>query len=218
MPELDWRSLVDGMTNVQKLVHLAARMDSVDEDQRRVDLLRQRRRAYEDELAVQAAHMGCPGRIGRVTASEILNRLNEASRSDAESINNTYNYYLAAAIVRIGQEKPRANRFVYAKGVREWAPTYWAWKRPQIDQMTDNSARIMAQQDFYRYNGQFGSARLLPTRAVCPICEGWVRRGVVPLRVALNNPPPYHVNCPHLWDSRPDRVAREDCPDLWMGE
>jgi len=24
-------------------------------------------------------------------------------------------------------------------------------------------------------------------------------------------------NCPHLWDIRHDKVAREACPDLWMG-
>jgi hypothetical protein len=218
VPNLDWRSLVDGMSNVQKLVHLAARMDAFDEDQWRVDLMRQRRRAYEAELAVQAAHVGCPGRVGRVAGGAVLNRLNEMSRGDAESIANTYNYYLAAAIIRVGQEKPRANRFVYAKGVRDWSPGYWAWKRPQIDEMTDNTARAMAQQDFYRQNGAFGSARLLPTQAVCPICQGWVARDVVPLRVALNNPPPYHVNCPHVWETDPDRVAREDCPNLWMGE
>ena len=84
--------------------------------------------------------------------------------------------------------------------------------------MTDNSARAMAQQDFYQHNGQMGSAKLEPRTAVCPICQGWIARGIVPLRVALNNPPPYHPNCPHIFDIRPNKVASEDCPNLWMGE
>jgi hypothetical protein len=25
-------------------------------------------------------------------------------------------------------------------------------------------------------------------------------------------------NCPHLWDCRPDKIAKEDCPLLWMGQ
>lgn len=25
-------------------------------------------------------------------------------------------------------------------------------------------------------------------------------------------------NCPHLWETRPARLAKGDCIDLWMGE
>ena len=214
---LDWHSLVDGMTNVMKLVHLASRMDSIDEDEWRTTFLKQRRRAYEDELSIQARHMGCNKR-GRLGNGPILSALNDASKVDAASVVNTFNYYLAAAIIRIHDEVPTANRFVYAKRLADWAPTYWAWKQPQIDQMTAGTARAKAQQDFYDHNGHFGSARLLPTTAVCPVCQGWVRRGVVPLRVAQQYPPPYHPNCPHYWDTRPDKVAKEDCQNLWMGE
>jgi hypothetical protein len=98
-------------------------------------------------------------------------------------------------------------------------PTYWAWKDLQIAQYTDQTARAMAQQDFYRFNGgMLGMAKLEPRPAVCPVCQGWIARGLVPLRVALNAPPPYHVNCPHFWDIRPNKVTREECPLLWMGE
>ena len=41
----DWQTAVDGLSNVQKLVHLAARNDVVDEERYRADLLRVRRRA-----------------------------------------------------------------------------------------------------------------------------------------------------------------------------
>ena len=214
---LDWRTLTGGMTDVMKLVHLAARMDSIDEDEWRTTFLRERRRAYEDELSIQARRVGC-SRRGNLRNGPILSALNETSKTDAASIVNTFNYYLAAAIIRIKEEVPTANRYTYAKRLAVWAPTYWAWKQPQIDQMTDGTARAKAQTDFYQHNGHFGTARLLPTTAVCPVCLGWIARGIVPLRIALQYPPPYHPNCPHYWSTRPDKVAKEDCQMLWMGE
>ena len=215
---LDWHALVDGMSDVMKLVHLASRMDTVDEEEWRSTFLRERRRAYEDELTIQARRMGCNSRRGRLAEGPILSALNDTSRTDAQSVVNTFNYYLAAAIIRIHDEVPTANRYVYARRLAAWAPTYWSWKQPQIDQMTDGTARAKAQQDFYARNGHFGSARLLPTTAVCPVCQGWIARGIVPLRVAQQYPPPYHPNCPHYWSTRPDKIAKEDCQNLWMGE
>ena len=126
------------------------------------------------------------------------------SQRDAASIANTYNYFLAVAIIRAGETNPRGNRYYYAKAVGQWDVSYWQYKTPQITEYTDNSARARAQQDFYAINGQTGTAKLEPRSAVCPVCEGWIKRGLVPARVALNNPPPYHVNCPHVWDMRPD--------------
>lgn len=216
---LDWQAVVGTMTNVQKLVHLAARYDSVDEERIRAELLAMRRRSYNDELSIQAARVGCDGRRGNLGNGDILNGLNEESKRDAESIANTYNYFLALEIVRAGQENPKANRYYYAAKIGEWSPTYWAYKDDVITTTTDKGARSLAQQDFYNYNGgAIGTAKLEPRSAVCPVCAGWIARGVVPLRVALSAPPPYHINCPHTWDIRPEKVAKEECPLLWMGE
>jgi hypothetical protein len=60
---------------------------------------------------------------------------------------------------------------------------------------TVGTARAMAQQDFYMFNDVEGFAVLLPRLAKCPICQGWVNRGKVPLAEAQLNPPPYHVRC-----------------------
>ena len=65
----DWQSVVGGMTEVQKLVHLAMRRDAVDEDGIRADLLKVRRRAYESELTIQARRVGCEGRSGHLAPS-----------------------------------------------------------------------------------------------------------------------------------------------------
>jgi hypothetical protein len=214
----DWRPLVDQMTDVQKLVHLAHRQDSVDVEQRRIELLQAARHAYENELTIQAARVGCPGRVGRLANGPLLSELNDACAAWAESIANTYNYDLAVAIQNIAAETPMANRNTYAKRLRDWHEQRSGWKNPQIAQYTDGAARAQAQADFYRFNPNLGTATLEPTEAVCPVCQGWIERGEVSLRVALNHPPPYHPGCPHGWRTEPDRVPRDECPLLWMGE
>lgn len=214
----DWQSVVGEMTNVQKLVHLAMRKDPVDEENIRSGLLRARRLAYDDELTTQAISVGCTGRVGRLSNGDILSELNDDSQRDALSITNTYNYDLAIAILNIAIEAPRANRYVYAARLRDWESARGSWKNPQIALNTELAARSKAQQDFYRFNNIGGSATLQPTKAVCPICQGWIDRGIVPVYVAQANPPPYHVNCPHSWSTDPDKIAPDECPELWMGQ
>jgi len=214
----DWQPIVDGMTDVQKLVHLAMRMTSYDADRIRGELTRQRRRAYENEITQQAARVGCPGRRGRLTTGPSLTALNDMSRNDSESIVNTYNYDLAVAILAIASQNPRANRNYYVNQLSNWEAKRAGWKADQIAWNTDGTARALAQQDFYYFNGIMGYAELMPDTAVCPICQGWIARVQVPLKVAENNPPPYHMGCPHKWDTRPDLVPRDECPLLWVGE
>lgn len=214
----DWQSVVNGMSPVQKLVHLAMRMDSVDIDRTRTGLLKAMRRAYEDELTIQARRAGCDNRAGRLNNNDALTALNDAAGGDAESIVNTYNFDLAGAIVNIASETPSANRNTYVKRLMDWEDKRNTWKAGQIAGYTEGAARSMAQQDFFRFNNIGGTAELMPTEAVCPICQGWVNRGEVSLREAENNPPPYHANCPHLWETFPEQVPDDECADLWMGE
>jgi len=214
---LDWHAVVEQFSNVQRLVHLAARYDAADVEQIRRELLRARRASYEQELEIQAGNVGCAGRRAGLRNNETLSKLNEMSLADAQSIVNTYNYYLANEIKRARQDNPRGNRHYYAARIRRFDEEYWKWKDAQIANVTDKTARALAQQEFYRMNANaIGFAILEPRQGVCPVCVGWINRGFVPLRVALNNPPPYHVNCPHTWDIRPKQV--EDCEALWMGE
>jgi hypothetical protein len=180
----DWQSIVsERLTRVQKLVHLAVRADSVYVDSVRSELARARRRAYNDELSIQARRAGC-NRQGNGSPAE-LDRL---STEDAEAFANQYNTDLAAEIIRIRADSP------------EW---------------TEGTARSLAQEHFHKNNRLDGTAVLEPSTATCPICQGWINRGEVPLRVALNNPPPYHFRCPHIFLTYPERI--DDCADLWMG-
>jgi len=214
----DWQAVVNESSNVMKLVHLAARYDVVDEGQIRADLLTQGRAAYQDELTVQAATVGCPGRTGQLSNGPILSELNDIYIQHAASIVSTYNYDLAMQIAHVREETPRANRHTYAARLRDWDTNRASFKQPQIAQMTEAVARALAQQHFHQHNGQTGVAVLEPTVAVCPVCIGWIARGEVPLPVALNSPPPYHINCPHYWNTQPQQRSAESCELLWMGE
>ena len=215
---LDPLSLIQQMTWTQQVIFMVARYDSVDEERIRADLLSMRRKAYNDELTIQAQHVGRPGQVGRLGNGTILSALNDDSERDAKSIANTYNYFLGLGIILAGRLARRGNRTYYAKAIRDWQPTYWAWKDPIITVTTDKSARAMALEDFYRFNASaMGMAKLEPRSAVCPVCAGWIARGVVPLHVALANPSGWHIGCPHYWDTRPKKVTRKKCVDLWMG-
>jgi len=214
----DWRGIVAGLTDVQKLVHLAMRMDSTDEEAIRGTLLRERRRAYEGELTLQARRIGCGRQMARLGNGPILSALNDMSKEDARSIVATYNYDLAFAIRAIGQETPTANRHTYAKRLQGWEAKRASWKNTQIAEYTENSARSRAQQDFYQYNHPQGVAVLLPKEGVCPVCKGWIKRGRVDARVAQQHPPPYHPNCPHVWDFNWKKFSDRQCENLWMGE
>lgn len=194
------------------------RLDDFEVDRIRGELVREGRRAYEDELTAQARIVGCRARRGFLTAGPALTELNELYQQHALGIVNTYNYDLAGSIVSIHSETPNANRHVYASRLRNWETRRDSWKVPQVSQSTVSYARALAQRDFYRYNDIPGIAVLRPESAACPVCAGWVARGEVPLPEALNNPPPYHPNCPHAWRTQPNRVAAAACRDLWMGE
>jgi hypothetical protein len=214
----NWQARVDSLSNVGKLVHLAARFDSVDEARIQGELLRMRRRVYEDELKIQARRAGCGDRMARLENNASLTRLADDSARDAASIVNTYNYDLAVAIEAIRTETPTANRHVYASRLATWESRRNQWKARDIALMTEGTARRQAQQDFARLNGMEGTARLEPRTAKEPICEGWIRRGNVPLRVALNNPPPYHNGCPHFWQVNYERLPAGECFDIWLGQ
>jgi len=214
----DWQTLIGGMSDVQKLVHLAGRLDDFEVDRIKGELLREGRQAYEAELTRQAKKAGCPGRVGRLTGGPALVELNRLFEEHAKGIVNTYNYDLAGAIIAIRAETPTANRHVYARRVQDWETKRAAWKDAQIQQYTTGKARAMAQSDFFRLNNIGGVAVLKPGAAVCPVCQGWIDRGEISVREATNNPPPYHHNCPHRFTIIPDRVPSDECRLLWMGE
>lgn len=216
----DWQAVVSDLTDVQKLVHLAYRMDSVNQEKIRSELLNVRRRAYEQELSLQAQRVGCNGRQGRLSEGQTLTNFNEASKADAESIVNTFNYDLAVAIQNIASELPSANRNAYAKRLAAWDTKRSKWKAEQIALNTEGQARDQAQKDFMTNNGlDFeGYVEIEPKKAAESICQGLINRGQIPMREAQNITLPAHINCIHYKVTYPAKVPRLECQNLWMGQ
>lgn len=212
-------ALTGRMTPVQYLVYASAQEGDAQARSIARELDEMRRLAFNDELTTLNYSAGCFARNGNLRNPTILQSLSDESREDAQGIVNTFNYDLAAAILRIGEEYPQANRYVYAARLREWRTTRDAWKAPQIVQHTELTARAAAQSSYRARNaGLLKKARLKPTSAKCPVCQGWIRRGEVPAYVAVRHPPPYHVNCPHGWEFTSGKVAPGECAKLWNGE
>lgn len=215
----DWRELInsDGFSDTQRLVHLAMRLDSVDQESIRGQLVKARRREYETTITDMARSVGCD-KQSIVREGEILNELNELSANDAQSMVNTYNYDLAVAIIAIRTELPTANRNTYAARLRTWDANRSEWKNKQVAVNTVLTARSLAQRDFMRFNDIGGQAQLRgPAPAAEPICQGWLNRGLVDVQVAIDNPSPYHLNCLHVWEMELDQLDRGRCRDLWTG-
>lgn len=214
----NWQERVKDLTRVQRLVHLAMRRTGDDVDAIRGELVKVRRRAYEQEIGIQAGRLGCSGVKGSLTRGPTLTQFNRDSKADAESIANTYNYSLAVEIERIGREVRTANRNTYAARLRTWDTERAEAKAVEVALWTESTARRQAQQDFARNNDLRGHARLEPRTAAEPVCQGWINRGRVPLREAMQNPPPYHNRCPHFWNiTYTPKRRRGECEELWRG-
>jgi len=215
-----WQALIDSMTNVQRLVHLAMRYDMVQEEAIRAEILKARKREYEATLTEMAADVGCDSRRAMLSQGDLLTELNEASKADGQSMANTYNYDLGVAIIAISTETPTANRNTYAKRLQTWEGNRAKWKNPQVALSTSLSARTQAQRDFARFNPGLadGEAVLIgPDPAAEPICQGWLNRGKVPAEVARRNPSPFHLGCPHFWEFALPKAEVGDCRDMWLG-
>ena len=214
----DPSTLVAKLSEVQRIVYDWGRRGEAQVAAESNELQRTRIVAFNSEIGNQNYAAGCFARGGHLTNSDIIARLKRDSDKEAQGIINTFNYDLAAAILRIGAEHPSLNRNQYGSYLQEWFSQRESWKDAQIAQYTDSDARAMAQTEYYRRNWRLmGTAKLQPKRAVCPVCQGWIERGEVKMEVAINNPPPYHPRCPHIWDVNPKKVAPGECAQLWNG-
>jgi hypothetical protein len=220
--EDDWRELLDEMSDVEKLVHLAHRWTADDEELWADRLFRNNRKTYTDALDEEAAAWGCYPPPASLTRGPILKAIREEADESGRSIVGTFNYDLALAIRRIRRETPTANRHVYAYRLRAWMQERARWKKPQIGMIETFKTVNRAQDDFYRFNDlpQEG-AEVVPFSTVCEICAEYVAgnpyRSMQELlrRCRL----PAHHNCPHYGRVIPARrLTRQECRELWMGE
>lgn len=225
MAQRDWRAIVDeweasrpGRMNVRLLVHLAMRMDAVDEQSITNEVLHEKRQAYEDELTIQAANVGCRDRRG-IMDEKTLKEAHKQSVEEGAGIVNTYNYDLANAINMIHDKIPTANRNTYAKYLGSWHTDRAAWKDVQISLHNRMEWRSKAVTDFTQMNNIEGYAQLVPSsHASCNICKALIRKGRMRIGDAqrwIEGWPP-HLNCIHHWEVKPLGDLR--CEDLWVGK
>ncbi len=215
------RAAIERLSNVGKLIHLAYRMDAVDEEAETARLFRDRREAYEKRLTELASKVGCGGQRGVLGPGARMTEIHTQCAADAASIVRTFNRDLAFAIMRIRQEVPTANRYVYAKRLRAWVAKREAWKASQITMHTAGTARQMAEEDFWQYNADIaGYATLEPKILVagsCDKCRLYVNKKRVPLETAQKEKFPAHPNCPHGWVYHLKKVEPVMCRYLWLG-
>ena len=211
---------------MQRLVHLAMRLDKTHETSLQGVIGSIRRDAYEATLTEMATAAKCTERKGLLSNEDVLTALDDSSKVDAQSVSNTYNFDLAISIIATSVTNPKASRFICAKSLKTWDSSRALWKSRQIAMNSVLSARLEAQNEFFRQNpslAESGYAILVgPNPASGAICQGLINRGRVPIEVAQSNPSPFHLNCPHTWmyfftklGRKPIRDAR--CTGLWLG-
>lgn len=183
------------LNNDQKQVYAKYRHTKKTTEQVAQLLFQHRVAAWETQIKELLTGVGVTDRQVSLTNQAVRSRILKASRIDAGSISNTYNYELATFIKNSGPENP--NAFVNA-----WRMVRANHKSEQITTWTVNTAKAEAAKEFFKKNRKYlpkniGYARVVGPRAKEMICAGWMSRGKIPIDELLNNPPPYHLNCPH---------------------
>lgn len=224
--EADWRQLVDEMSDVQKLVHLTARMQDADVTEIGDRLFKEGREAYREGLNAEIRRWGCTDRAIVPTAGPELSAIRERADFAAESITGTYNFNLAKEILRIGEDTPKANRNVYAfrlfKAGDSWDKLYWDRKKTEVAQVETMTMINASTADFYARNGDLlqPEANVIPQLAVCPICQAMIDGNPWPSvdEVYRQFDVPPHLNCPHYVEAvATRRLSLDECRQLWVG-
>lgn len=224
--ESDWRPLIGQMSQVQKMVHLAARMDRQSRKEYERRLFEEGRETYRQTLQDELHRWGCPEQIALAPEKgPELKAIKDRAVWAARSISDTYNLFLARAILAIGEETPTANRHVYAHrlyGSSGWDSEYWRVKArlvAEIETMTMVNAGLA---DFYDRNGDLltPEAEVIPLVAVCSICKAMVagnpHKTIQAVYARYDIPP--HPGCPHRPQVVADRkLKRDECQRLWAG-
>lgn len=101
---------------------------------------------------------------------------------------------------------------------QQWEEARSVWKSDQIAVTEGMTARYKADRDFLDRNGIALAGRVIPERAVCPICQALVARGEMGPEELRTIVLPAHVNCQHAIMYSGDIGQAVDAGDLrWLG-
>lgn len=134
--------------------------------------------------------------------------LRARARWAAASVVRTYNKRLRRELQGEIEDWPRRHAgealtaLALAAVGAEWAENYWAWKAGQVGVTETTWVSDKAMRDFLSKNRIQGLVRVVPLRAVCPICQDYVAAGWLPISEARFIKLPAHVSCPHIFEFR----------------
>jgi hypothetical protein len=223
MGDLD--PLLAEMTDVQKLVFYNSSWTGVEIGEWADRLYDESLRHAEASL-LEAGYGIWPNFDGVVELLDpgLLADLKARAWDAARDIAATHNVEMARQVLAIGKETPTANRFVYAKRLKEWASRRAQWKGPQIALSEASRAFENVIDRFLAKNRIFGGEFTVepPTWAIpeCKYdCKGYVLGSPYDMAEWENvGPFPLHPNCPHhkeiKWKSL---LGVPDREEAWFG-
>jgi hypothetical protein len=200
---------------LHRRLSLAFEFAVTDEDALTESIYQQRAETWRSTLTEEARAAGS-SKTGQGPNGRDRDELRQMSRTDAQSIRNTFNRDLASQINQMYDAGLRS-RQEFISALTEWADNRAEWKDRQIANQNRGTARTYAQERFNEEN-EVGEALYLftgpPPRE--EECAKLFRAGLVNREFVERNPTPVHINCPHEWEvqvSRPG-VARDR---IWVG-
>jgi len=211
------QAIIDGLSDVGRLTHLAHRVTEDDVTERADILFRHNKRVAEESLLREMQSLGYSVTHIQITDPVVLREIRERADWSALKIGQTYNYDLAKAVRGIIEDTPTANRWVIAHRLGIWESARNDWKEDQIGTTETYWSRHHAIMEFYRLNNievraWFGHS------LICEQCQ----------EIAAGNPYTleqaeaiglHHVNCRDRWDMEDPHP--EDLPpleDLWWAQ
>lgn len=203
------------MSNLTDLITLLYSYQDDDRDKLAKQLTEQRKGSYINALADLASQYGCNQDVPTPKGKD-AKKLTEDSKTDAQSIANTFNRELGNVVQRLYDANPRGNRNYYSHNLNEWAKQRDTWKSFQIGLYTDTTAQQYAQLRFYEMNRDIDPTfYYAPIPPVSDECIARTAAGIVDLAYVQAHETPAHVNCPHWWVALNPR--KQDCKELWVG-
>lgn len=191
---------------------------------------------YEEEISRQLRNIGCKRETASLTNPSIIGRIQKQARDRAESLNNTFNYYLIGAILRTRQFYLKAtsrlpDQMEYEIAVKNWVAQNDLYKGDQLTINTINLAKHQAAVEFFRRNrdvidlekstAYYAGPAIIPTSS--EQCRRRRGKGDVSVQWVIDNNewPPTHPNCRHYWRYKMQRVSifkrRSICGRVWRG-
>lgn len=211
------QGVLDGLSDVGRLAHLAYRKTEDDVGSLADELFARNKRTMEESLLNEMQRLGYSVTHVQISDPDVLRVIRDRADWAALKISQTYNYDLARAVGGIIRDVPTANRWVIAHRLGPWEAARNEWKESQIGVTEAFVARDYMVLEFYRLNNievlaYFGYS------LICEVCQEIAAGNPHTLEYAEATGLP-HPNCMDMWHY--ELPHPEDLPpleDLWWAQ